>query len=69
MHRILVIALALFMGGCGAEVASSAAVSAAAKAQEARQAQQNLERIQQRLDAATRVGQERAAEAEKAAGY
>ena len=69
MHRILVTTLALFIAGCGAEVASTAAVSGAAKAQEARQAQQNMERFQQKLDAATQAGQERATEAEKTPGY
>jgi hypothetical protein len=57
------------MAGCGAEVASTAAVSGAARAQEARQAQQNMERLQQKLDTATQAGQERAAEAEKSMGY
>ena len=70
MHRLLVTTLTLFfLGGCGAEVASSAAVSGAAKAQEARQAQQNMERIQKKLDTATQAGQERAAETEKSMSY
>ena len=69
MHRILVTTLALIVGGCGAEVASTAAVSGAARAQEAKQAQQNMERFQQKLDSATQAGQERAAEAEKTMGY
>ncbi len=69
MHRILVTTLALCMCGCGAEVASTAAVSGVAKAQEARQAQQTVEQFKQKLDAATQTGQERAAEAEKAMGY
>jgi len=68
MYRLLVTTLALFIGGCGAEIASSAAVSAAARAQEAKQAQQNMERFQQKLDSATQAGQERTAEAEKAMG-
>lgn len=69
MHRLLLTTLALFMGGCGAEVASTAAVSGAAKAQEAKQAQQNMERLQKKLDTATQAGQERAAETEKSTGY
>ena len=69
MYRILVTTLALFVSGCGAEVASTAAVSGAAKAQEAEQAQQNMERLQQKLDGAAQAGQERAAEAEKSTGY
>ena len=69
MHRILVTTLALFIAGCGAEVASTAAVSGAAKAQEAKQVQQNMERLQKKLDTATQAGQERAAETEKSMGY
>jgi hypothetical protein len=69
MHRLLLTVLAFCIGGCGAEVASTAASGGVSKAQEVRQAQQNLERAQQKLDAATRVGQERAAEAEKSVGY
>ena len=69
MYRLLVTTLALFIGGCGAEVASTASVSGAAKAQEAKQAQQNMERFQKKLDASTQTGQERAAEAEKTMGY
>lgn len=69
MHRNLVTILALFMVGCGAEVASSAAVSGAARAQEAQQAQQTMQRVQQELDAAVQAAQERAAEAEKSMGY
>ncbi len=69
MHRILVIALTLFSCGCGAETVGSAATGAAAKAQEAKQAQQNMERIRQKLDAATQAGQERAAETGKSMDY
>jgi len=69
MHRILLTALAFCIGGCGAEVASTAASSGVSKAQEARQAQQNLERFQKKLDTATQAGQERVAETEKSMGY
>ena len=69
MHRNLVTILALFMVGCGAEVASTAHVSGAARAQEAQQRQQTMERVQQELDAAVQAAQERAAEAEKSMGY
>jgi len=69
MQRILVITAALFISGCGAEVASTAAVSGVAKAQEAKQAQQTMERFQKKLDGAMQAGQERATESERAAGY
>jgi PBP1b-binding outer membrane lipoprotein LpoB len=69
MHRILVITLALSMSGCGVEVASTAAVSGAAKAKEARQAQQTMEQLKQKLDTATQAGQDRAVETEKTIGY
>lgn len=69
MHRILVITLALSMSGCGVEVASTAAVSGVAKAQEAKQAQQTMEQFKQKLDTATQAGQDRAVEAEKTIGY
>jgi len=69
MQRMLVTSLALFIGGCGAEVASTAAVSGAAKAQEARQAQQDKERLQQKLDGAAQAAQERAGDAERTQGY
>jgi PBP1b-binding outer membrane lipoprotein LpoB len=69
MHRNLVTILALFMVGCGAEVASTAAVSGATKAQETQQARQTMERVQQELNAAAQAAQERAAEVEKSMGY
>jgi len=69
MRRLLVTILALCVTGCGAEVLGTAAVSGASRAQEAKQAQQNIERIQKKLDAAVHTGQERAAEADKAGGY
>jgi PBP1b-binding outer membrane lipoprotein LpoB len=69
MHRALVTILAFFLSGCGAEVASTAAVSGVAKAQEARQAQQTKEQFQKKLDAAMQATQQQAHEAEKGAGY
>jgi len=70
MHRLFSItSLAFFLGGCGTEVAGTAAVSGTTKAQEAKQAQQNVERVRQKLDAANQTGQERQAEAEKTMGY
>jgi len=69
MHRILVTVLALFVTGCGAEVLGTAAIGGATKVQEAKQAQQNMERLQKQIDTAAQTRQERAADAEKAAGY
>jgi PBP1b-binding outer membrane lipoprotein LpoB len=66
MHRYLVVAVSLLFSGCGVEVAGTAAVSGATKAQEAKQAQQNLERFQQKLDAATQAGQQQLTDADKA---
>jgi len=69
MYRNMVMMLALFMVGCSAEVAGTAAVSAAARAQEAKQAQQTIESVKQQLDSAALAAQQRAAEAEKSMGY
>jgi PBP1b-binding outer membrane lipoprotein LpoB len=69
MHRTLVTVLALFISGCGAEVVSTAAVSGAAKAQEAKQAQQTMEQFQKKLDAATQAAQQKTNEADKATDY
>jgi len=66
MYRYLAVAVSLVLSGCGVEVAGTAAVSGVAKAQEAKQAQQNLERFQQKLDAATQAGQQRLTDADKA---
>jgi PBP1b-binding outer membrane lipoprotein LpoB len=68
MYRYLAVAVSLVLSGCGVEVAGTAAVSAVGKAQEAKQAQQDLERIQQKLDAAAQSGQQRLTDAEKAVG-
>ena len=60
-------ALALLVGGCGADVATTAATSAALKAQEAKEAQKTLDQYQQKLDAAAQAERSRMEEAEKAA--
>jgi hypothetical protein len=67
MYRYLAVAVSLALCGCGVEVAGTAAVSGVTKAQEAKQAQQNLERFQQKLDAATQAGHQRLTDADKAA--
>lgn len=65
MQRSIVFVLALGLGGCGAEVAGTAAVVGAAKVKEAEQAQKQKEQIQQRLDAAAELDRQRREAAEK----
>lgn len=66
MHRTLLFIPALLLAGCGADVVGTAAVTGAARAQEAQQAKQTMERVQQRLDDANQAAQQRLNEAEKA---
>ncbi len=66
-HIALFLVSSLALGGCGVEVAGTAAVSGVGKAEEARQAQQSLENVKQKLNSATDAMQQRANEAEKAA--
>ena len=68
MQRYTVLVLALLLNGCGAELAGSAAVSGVGKGQEARQAQQNMQHFQQKLDAANQASQQQRDAAERAAG-
>lgn len=67
MPRTLLLALTLALGGCGLDVAGSAATTAAASAQQARQAQQTEARVRQQLDTAAQVTQQHLDDAEKAA--
>lgn len=57
----------LILGGCGLDVASSAATGAATKAEEIKQAEKTKAHIQQRLDAATQAAEQQRQEMEKAA--
>jgi len=68
MQRYTVLVLALLLSGCGVELAGGAAVSGVGKAQETRQAQQNLQHFQQKLDAANQASQQQRDAAERAAG-
>jgi hypothetical protein len=68
MHRTLIIMLTCLLAGCGAEVVGTAVVTGAARAQEAQQARQTMERVQQRPDAANQTAQEQRDAAEKASG-
>lgn len=61
MRRVLPLILVLMLSGCGAEVAGTAAVVGKTKVEEAKQAQQHREKIQQRLDAATELERQRRA--------
>ncbi len=66
MHRPLIILLAVALTGCGVEVAGSAATVGAARVEEARQAQQNKEQFEQRLDATMQAAQQQREAAEQA---
>lgn len=66
MRRILPFVLLSLLTGCGAEVAGTAAVSGAAAVQDARQAKQTMERVQQRIEAADQTARQQLDEAEKA---
>jgi hypothetical protein len=68
MNRHLIIVFMLTLTGCGAEVASTAAVSAVNRAQEVRSAAPIAEQTRQRLDAAQQAAQLARDNAEKAAG-
>lgn len=64
MRRAFALALMLVLSGCGAEVVGTAAVVGKTKVEEAKQAQQHREQIQQRLDAATELERQRRSAAE-----
>lgn len=66
MHRPLFILLAVALAGCGVEVAGTAATVGAARVEEAKQAQQNKEQFEQRLDATMQAAQQQREAAEQA---
>lgn len=66
MHRPLIILLAVALTGCGVEVAGTAATVGAARVEEAKQAQQNKEQFEQRLDATMQAAQQQREAAEQA---
>ena len=66
MHRPLFILLAVALAGCGVEVAGTAATIGAARVEEAKQAQQNKEQFEQRLDATMQAAQQQREAAEQA---
>lgn len=61
MRGVLILALVLSVGGCGAEVTGSTA----AKAKEAEQAQKQQEQVRQRLDTAAELDRQRRAVADQ----
>lgn len=67
MQSYIATFLLLLLTGCGLDVASSAAVGAASKAEEIKQAEKTKEQVQQRLDAASQAAQQQLQAAEKAA--
>jgi ABC-type uncharacterized transport system auxiliary subunit len=64
-HRVRVLsacaAIASTLVGCGAEVATSAATTASLQATQAKQAQQQQRQIEDKLGAALKAGESRAA--------
>jgi hypothetical protein len=67
MQRFIMIALAVGLSGCGAEVIGAAATGAATKAEEIKQAKKTEEQVKQRLDQANQDAQKRLEAADKAA--
>lgn len=66
MHRYLIALLTVALAGCGVEVAGTAATVGAARVEEAKQAQQNKERFEQRLDATMKAAQQQREAADQA---
>lgn len=66
MHRHLIALLAVVLGGCGVEVAGTAATVGAGRVEEARQAQQTREQFERRLDTAVQAAQQQREAAEQA---
>ena len=60
MKTLIVAVVAALLAGCGAEVATTAAPSAAIKKQEVEAAQQTKARAQEKIDQATQAIQQRA---------
>lgn len=66
MSRLWLLMLPLILLGCGAETVGTAAVVAGQKKQEIEQGRQLQEQIQQQLDAAARLEQQRLQDQEAA---
>jgi len=63
MKTLLALTLAAALAGCGVETATTAATAASLKKQELEQGQKTLQRAQEKIDAAARQMQQRAASA------
>lgn len=66
MKPLLAMICAMLLAGCGAEVATTAATSAAIKKQEAEAGQQMKEMADKKIDAATKAIQQRAEQQQSA---
>ncbi|MBA3032412.1 MAG: hypothetical protein KKF85_13475 [Gammaproteobacteria bacterium] len=70
MKKISAFVLIVFLMGCGIETAGTAATVATLKAQEAKQGQEDKEKIVNQLDAVSNQAEQRLKEADnKSAGY
>ena len=67
MIKYLAIVLIFLLAGCGADVASTTAVLAGAKAKEAKEAQKTKEHLTNQINAAMAAGQQRLHDADQAA--
>ncbi len=61
MKTLIAVAVTALVAGCGLDAASTAATVAAMKKQELQEGQKTMQQAQQKIDAATRQMQERAA--------
>jgi len=66
MYRYIPLIMVLFVAGCSVETSTTAATVAAAKAREAKQAQNTKELIQNKINAAMASGQQRLQDADNA---
>ena len=67
MKALLLMICAIFLFGCGADVATTAATGAAIKKQEVEAGKQMKEMADKKIDAAAQAIQQRAAEQQEAA--
>lgn len=59
--RMFAVIVAAALAGCGVETASTAGTAASLKKQEMEQGQKTMQRAQEKIDGATKLMQERAA--------
>lgn len=65
MNKLLALAMAAALAGCGMETASTAATAATLKKQELEQGQRTMQEAQQKIEGAMTKMQERSASADK----